>query len=447
MLVFSEENYFLIPDKLKQLKAKKINSIDIFIVPKKRMLLQKEFIFIIDTLLFYEKYFQIYLKDIPFCLVRKTEDRLVVNDFSFKKTQLKQCKNCRYHLRCGGVPKDRINIYKNSIKAVPDLPREIMIEITPRCNFNCDFCFNKKSFARNGRNSVPVFSSIYLKKLLKKISQSGVLIVRFTGGEPMLRKDLFDIMAYAKKISLSIRLNTNGVLINSPAVVKKLNNYIGSILIPIESFDNKQESLVTDYKNSLKKKIRAIKLLKKYGKMFVRVGTVATRENIKNLEKIFDLVINKLKVHDWEIYRPIHMSKEDDGFNRQDVKMLVDKLMEFHKKTSRLFKIVNSIPFCSYDKKKVEKVSIGAMSVDGHIRYAIDPRGYAKPDYYIDKNIGDPLDIQGCWNHPFMKKMRNLKFVQTECKDCEYLLKCRGGSRFSAKITHGSYYGRDPLMK
>ena len=87
------------------------------------------------------------------------------------------------------------------------------------------------------------------------------------------------------------------------------------------------------------------------------------------------------------------------------------------------------------------------MSIDGHIRYAIDPRGFAKPDYYIDKNIGNPLDIKGCWEHPFMKKMRNLKFVPRKCKDCKYLIKCRGGSRFSAKIINGSYCAEDPLME
>jgi radical SAM protein with 4Fe4S-binding SPASM domain len=104
------------------------------------------------------------------------------------------------------------------------------------------------------------------------------------------------------------------------------------------------------------------------------------------------------------------------------------------------------LPFCSYKSKKTEEISNGALSVDGHIRYAIDPRGFAKPDYYIDKKIGDPLDIKGCWNNSFMKEMRNLKLVPEECKNCRYLLECRGGSRFSAKAMFGSYSSGDPLM-
>ena len=59
--VLSEKNYFLIPDMLKRASEKKTSSVDIFVVPEQRMLLKKEWNFIMDILLFYEKYFQIYL--------------------------------------------------------------------------------------------------------------------------------------------------------------------------------------------------------------------------------------------------------------------------------------------------------------------------------------------------------------------------------------------------
>lgn len=327
-----------------------------------------------------------------------------------------------------------------------NLPREIMIEVEPRCNFNCAFCFNKNSFAAKGRGKIKSFSSAYAKRIISAIAKSGVKIVRFTGGEPMLRKDLWELLAYAKSRGLKVRLNTNGSLINGAKIVQELNKHLASVLLPIESYSNKKEEKLTGHKNSLKKKIKAIKLLKKYGRMTIRAGTVATKENIKDLEKIFDLVIKKLNMDDWELYRPIPTPENKFPIDQNDLKILVEKLLKFQKQTGRIFNIVNAVPFCAYDPGKVNKVSNGALSVDGHIRYVIDPRGFAKPDYYIDKNIGSPLNVKKCWNHPFMKKMRNLKFVPKECHSCKYIQKCRGGSRFSAKIVFGRYNAKDSLI-
>ncbi len=162
-------------------------------------------------------------------------------------------------------------------------------------------------------------------------------------------------------------------------------------------------------------------------------------------ESIFELV-QKLGFSDWELYRPIPAIDNKNPISRKDVKKLVDKLINLSERAGKKFNIVNGIPFCAYDMELVDRVSRGALPVDGHIRYAIDPRGHAKPDYYIDKNIGDPLDVLGCWNHPFMRKMRNLEFVPKECGDCKFLEKCRGGSRFSAMMANGDYRSKDPLM-
>jgi len=71
---------------------------------------------------------------------------------------------------------------------------------------------------------------------------------------------------------------------------------------------------------------------------------------------------------------------------------------------------------------------------------------FAKPMYYIDKKIGDPLDINACWKHPFMKSLRNYNNVPKECKKCSFLEKCKGGDRYSAYFFNGSYKAKDPLM-
>lgn len=445
-IIINENNYQKLAPVLYGLKNKRKIGLELTFASRQKGFDPKIIGEIIAFLQLYEKFFQIRIRDLPYCLVPEAEDHLIINEPACQKIHLRACRICRYKNRCGGILKSQLKFYKNLIRPVEDLPREVMIEIEPRCNFNCLFCFNKNSFAANGREKVKSFSTAYAKKIIKAIAKSGVKTVRFTGGEPMLRKDLWELMDYAREKGLKIRLNTNGSLINTPQIVKRLHKYISSILLPIESYDNKKESVLTGHKDSLKKKIEAIKLLKKYGWTTVRAGTIATKESIRDLEKIFHLVIKDLDLDDWEIYRPIPTPENKFPIDRNDFKILVDKLLKFQKQTGRIFNIVNAVPFCAYNPKKVNQVSTGALSVDGHVRYAIDPRGFAKPDYYIDKNIGDPLEVKKCWNHPFMKKMRNLGFAPKKCKRCKYLEKCRGASRFAAKMAYGKFSVKDPLM-
>jgi radical SAM protein with 4Fe4S-binding SPASM domain len=444
--VIDQSNYLSLENVLNKNKTSFKIGLNVFLNFNQKSFSPTIFREIVTKLLYYEKFFQIRIRDLPYCLISETEDRLVFNEPSNEKVFVKECRDCRYEKRCGGIKKNQLEVYEKYIKTVKDLPREVMIELEPRCNFNCVFCFNKNSFAKCGRETIKPLGDNYVKDIIDSISKSGVKIVRFTGGEPMLRKTLWELMDYAKSRGLKIRLNTNGSLITSKNTVELLNKYVSSILLPIESYDDKKESLLTGYKNSLKKKIEALELLREYGQMTLRAGTVATKENIVDLEKIFNLVINELRLDDWEVYRPVPVTKNSNPIDKLSLQMLVDKLINFQELTGRSFKIVNGVPFCAYNFKKMNRVTNGALSVDGHIRYAIDPRGFAKPDYYIEKNIGNPLNIEECWNHPFMKKMRNLGFVPKECKSCEYVKKCRGGSRFAAKIINNSFFAKDPLM-
>jgi radical SAM protein with 4Fe4S-binding SPASM domain len=444
-MIITKDNYINLKREILNLIRLKKQQVELKVTDRKELLPNfKNLAPYLEEVANYENYIQIKIVDIPYCFLPDIDDRMIFNDLKKGKTKIKQCQGCRYERRCGGILDKYLLVYGDEeIKTVKDLPREVMIEVEPRCNFNCVFCFNKNSFAKQGRD-VKTFSTSQVKKIIDAIAKAEVGIIRFTGGEPLLRKDIFDLMEYAKLKGLKVRLNTNGSLINNKEIVKKLNKLISSILIPIESYSDEKESLITRHHHSLEKKIKAIKLLKKEGMMTIRAGTVGTKESIKNLEKIFKLV-QRLKLDDWEIYRPIPIPENKFPILRSDVKILVNKLIKFSQIAGRTFNIVNGIPFCAYDKKKINSISRGALPVDGHIRYAIDPRGYAKPDYYIDKNIGDPLDIKGCWNHPFMKRMRNLKYVPRECKNCEFVEKCRGGSRFAAKVAYHSFKAKDPL--
>ena len=166
----------------------------------------------------YEPYFQVEIRDFPFCLIKLESIDYIKSKQLGEKT--KACQDCLWNNKCAGFPKGYLAKYDSQeIRSMPDLPWEVMIEVEPRCNFNCQFCFNQISFAQKGRN-IKSFSTAYVKKIIDGLAKAEIKIIRFTGGEPFLRKDIFQLLKYAKNRGLEVRLNTNTSLINQKIAKK-----------------------------------------------------------------------------------------------------------------------------------------------------------------------------------------------------------------------------------
>jgi MoaA/NifB/PqqE/SkfB family radical SAM enzyme len=387
-------------------------------------------------------------KGIPYCLIFSPESLFLKDVHSEDYIFPDECRQCKYNTICSGVMNSYLK-YMPSIKTIPDMPVEVMLEVESRCNFKCTFCFNRTSFASNGFG-IQHMTTKYVKEIIDSIKKAKVPTVRFTGGEPMLREDFFDLIRYAKSKGLKVRLNTNGSLIEDYNMVKELVKNLDYVLFAMHAYTAKQDEMITGFKNSFDKKIRAMQWFKKAGINILRVNTIASLDNIGNLDKFYRL-FKKIKVDRWAVNRLIPISKEDNDWGKKEAVLLISKLAKIKKdnmkrKIPMWIHIVNAVPLCAADPVMTSAVSSGGRAVDGHERFAIDPRGFAKPIYYMDENIGSPLDILKCWNNPFMRSIRNYEILPKECRECPLLDRCKGGNRYCARIANNYYEAADPLM-
>jgi len=398
-----------------------------------------------EFLMHYQNKINISLSNIPYCVLDKEFWHMCSRGL-FPEKQIefsKECLKCKMYEECCGFYKPKFNkkLFEG-IAPIKDLPEEVVIEVTSRCNLNCSFCFNKNSFARNRRKKIDLPEK-KIKKIIDDAAKNSIEYIRFTGGEPLLRKDIFELLKYAKSKGFKeVRLNTNGTLVNSNNI-KRLEKYVDNVLVPLNSYCAEEDAKCTGMKDVFKKRINALKLLKKSKISVVRSGAIALPTNINHLEEIFEIV-KKLNLDSWEVYRPVPTPKNKYPMSKGDIKILVDKLLGF-KERGLFVPIANALPFCSYDQEKISKVSLGAKYDDGHCRVVVDARGYAKPSYFIDVDVGDPTNIMKCWDNKFMRDLRSLKLTNEACKGCDYLNKCKGGSRFAANLINGSYNEIDPL--
>lgn len=145
------------------------------------------------------------------------------------------------------------------------------IFLTNKCNLNCVYCFKDK------RKREPELSSI-----IKQIKRARKKIL-LKGGEPLLRKDLLDILKFAKSRGLKIGLETNGILLN-----KKIISYIDEVYFVFDSSNfNEWKKITQKERSDFNKSLSAIKLAKKLGKK-VYIDSLLTKLNLNSLKETKD---------------------------------------------------------------------------------------------------------------------------------------------------------------
>lgn len=155
--------------------------------------------------------------------------------------------------------------------------------LTRKCNLQCKYCFVRDNTKKDMKKN-EIF------KVIDKLHSLGCKLVVFLGGEPTLRKDLIDIIKYAKNKNIITYLTTNGILLNSEYIDKLGKSGIDVINLSIDSvfdFDYSKK----DYIRRKKVLINLIKARKKYGFEII-VNLVLTNKNISTITKTIKLIHN-----------------------------------------------------------------------------------------------------------------------------------------------------------
>lgn len=158
-------------------------------------------------------------------------------------------------------------------------PAEIIISITNRCNLKCKMCDIP-------RNRIDELSTSYWKQTIKDAASCGARAIVFSGGEPLLREDIFELISFTKDNALSPCLTSNGYLIQDGIAQKLRESGIDVVNISIEGPRN-----VHDYlrgKGMFEKATAALENLRKF-KIESTIATMVSRYNYKYLPSIIEL--------------------------------------------------------------------------------------------------------------------------------------------------------------
>lgn len=153
-----------------------------------------------------------------------------------------------------------------------------MFEVTWQCNLRCIHCFQYKPDKEE-------LTREQIKNILDQLAEAGCFYLTFTGGEPLVRKDFFEIAEYAKEKNFVLTLYTNGTLI-TPKVAERIFqiNFL-YVQISIHGATSKTHDKITGIDGSFQEAMAGIKILKEKG-INVGLATTIMRPNFNELEAI-----------------------------------------------------------------------------------------------------------------------------------------------------------------
>lgn len=379
----------------------------------------------------------IVIRNVPYCLMPDALEHLVYKEnLETSYSYDWKCQKCACYNECPGWPKE-IMLKRDIAKEIKNIPREIVLEITDKCNLSCLVC----QFKKNSSFSFLSYSKI--KRVLDECKSLDIKAVRFTGGEPLFHPQIKDILLLAKKMGFYILLNSNGTFLNKK-ILKILEATVDNILISLQGYNQNSDERLTGISIDFDKKINNVKKISISKISTVRIGTVISKTLLKNMDKYYDL-LEEIKISRWELFRPIKEAPDKEyDIAKDDILFIMKKIYGF-KERGIMTRIANPIPFCiTKDIVLSLNTLLGAQADDGHSRIIFDVRGYLKPSYFIDFNLG--ATVEEAWNHEFLKRIRALKYLPPRCRKCGFSKWCKGGSRALAKSSSGSYLSADPLL-
>ncbi|HET9408482.1 MAG TPA: radical SAM protein [Candidatus Sulfotelmatobacter sp.] len=154
------------------------------------------------------------------------------------------------------------------------IPLSAQIDLTYRCNERCVHCYLDHDDHGEMTNEE-------IKRLLDEMAEAGVFILTLSGGEIFVRKDFFEILEHARKLSFCVKLKTNAILIRESEAKRLRELAVDSIQVSIYSHRPEVHDAITLVPGSLQRSLDAIRFLKSQG-LKVTIANVLMTGNLRD---------------------------------------------------------------------------------------------------------------------------------------------------------------------
>jgi radical SAM protein with 4Fe4S-binding SPASM domain len=304
-------------------------------------------------------------------------------------------------------------------------PLRMDMALTFRCQNDCVHCY------AGGPHDTPEFTTDQWKQVIDRLSDVGVFILTFTGGEPTLREDLPELLKYAQNKGIVTGLITNGRKLKDITYVETLEKSgLDFVQITLESHKPKVHDKMTGEEGSWKETVVGIKNTVK-SKIYVSTNTTLSKHNADDFLTTIEY-IQEFGVNAFGCNSLIYSGKAPDASNEfalstDELKSLLPKIRDKAHMLGIKFLWYTPTQYCQFNPVQL---GLGLKSCTAAmINACVGPNGDVYPCQSYFESLGNILTEpwEKIWNHPLAQKLRKREYIEEKCKDCNDLQVCGGG--------------------
>jgi pyrroloquinoline quinone biosynthesis protein E len=323
-------------------------------------------------------------------------------------------------------------------------PRWLLAELTYACPLQCPYCSNPLDYTKYKSE----LSTDDWKRVLTEARKMGAVQLGFSGGEPLTRPDLVELVQHARELGYYSNLITSGYGLTEEKIVELKTAGLDHIQVSIQASSQELNDHIAGTK-SFEHKQEVARLVKKHGYPMV-LCVVLHRKNIHQMAEILTMAealgADYLELANTQYYGWAHINRDLLLPTKEQFETAETIAQAFKEKVAGKMKIYYVVPDFYEDRPKA------CMNGWGTTFLTIAPDGAALPCHSARElpnfdcpNVND-FSVSEIWNDSkAFNFFRGCDWMQEPCRSCDEKEKDFGGCRCQAYLLTGDASSTDPV--
>lgn len=324
-----------------------------------------------------------------------------------------------------------------------------VFEATQRCNHDCLHCYNvwknpvSYPMGELGTNDT-------LAIVGKMLDETGAGLVSLSGGEPLLRSDIHEIVAFLVGRGVTINLITNGSLLDDATIERLLPDSVSLFELPLLSSERAIHDRMSGVDGAFDRATMSMASLKAAGQKVVGVF-VATKLNLPGWRETAELAValglDGLMLNRFNAggrgYRNLDLLQASPD----DIAAALDVAQEISERYDLSISCSIAMPPCIFDTGRYDRLGFGFCAAGTErAYYTLDPLGNVRPCNHSPSILGNIRD-SSFWGLADSNDMKEFMSARPDfCSGCRIETECQGGCKAAAEACYGSSSLMDPFL-